>query len=49
MKLIHNGGYNDSERESYKEIIFSNTIQSMRCVSHSCYGLAAALPSRLQR
>ena len=30
MKLIHHGGYNDSERDSYKEIIFSNTIQSMR-------------------
>lgn len=32
MKLIHHGGYNDAERESYKEIIYSNTIQSMRCV-----------------
>ena len=32
MKLIHHGGYNDSERDSYKEIIFSNTIQSMRFV-----------------
>ena len=32
MKLIHNGGYNDAERESYKEIIFSNTLQSMRYV-----------------
>ena len=31
MKLIHHGGYNDQERESYKEIIYSNTIQSMRC------------------
>jgi guanine nucleotide-binding protein G(i) subunit alpha len=31
MKLIHHGGYNDAERDSYKEIIFSNTIQSMRC------------------
>jgi len=32
MKLIHHGGYNEQERDSYKEIIFSNTIQSMRCV-----------------
>src|SRR6188768_2201598 len=32
MKLIHHGGYNDSERDSYKEIIYSNTIQSMRYV-----------------
>jgi len=32
MRLIHHGGYNDQERESYKEIIFSNTIQSMRAI-----------------
>jgi len=32
MKLIHSGGYNDQERESYKEIIFSNAIQSMRAI-----------------
>ena len=32
MKLIHHGGYNEQERDSYKEIIFSNTIQSMRSV-----------------
>lgn len=30
MKLIHHGGYNEQERDSYKEIIFSNTVQSMR-------------------
>jgi len=30
MKLIHHGGYNETERDSYKEIIYSNTIQSMR-------------------
>jgi len=32
MKLIHHGGYNEQERESYKEIVFSNTIQSMRAI-----------------
>jgi guanine nucleotide-binding protein G(i) subunit alpha len=32
MKLIHHGGYNESERDSYREIIFSNTIQSMRAI-----------------
>lgn len=32
MKLIHHGGYNEQERDSYKEIIYSNTIQSMRYV-----------------
>ncbi|KAF7731656.1 guanine nucleotide-binding protein subunit alpha [Apophysomyces ossiformis] len=30
MKLIHDGGYSYEERESFKEVIFSNTIQSMR-------------------
>lgn len=35
MKLIHHGGYNEQERDSYKEIIFSNTIQSMRYVPSS--------------
>lgn len=33
MKLIHHGGYNEQERDSYKEIIYSNTIQSMRYVT----------------
>ncbi|KAH6582148.1 hypothetical protein BASA50_003060 [Batrachochytrium salamandrivorans] len=32
MTLIHGSGYSRYERESYKEIIFSNTIQSMRAV-----------------
>ena len=32
MKLIHQGGFSQVERESYKEIVFSNTTQSMRCV-----------------
>ncbi|EIE75301.1 G-alpha protein [Rhizopus delemar RA 99-880] len=29
MKLIHDGGYTPEERESFKEVIFSNTMQSM--------------------
>ncbi|ORY05031.1 guanine nucleotide binding protein, alpha subunit [Basidiobolus meristosporus CBS 931.73] len=32
MKLIHDGGYTTGERESYREIIFSNTLQSMRVI-----------------
>ncbi|KAK9763361.1 guanine nucleotide-binding protein subunit alpha [Basidiobolus ranarum] len=32
MKLIHEGGYSVDERESFKEIIFSNTVQSMRVI-----------------
>ncbi|KIM45751.1 hypothetical protein M413DRAFT_442360 [Hebeloma cylindrosporum] len=43
MKLIHHGGYNDSERDSYKEIIFSNTIQSMRAILEAMPQLDLAL------
>lgn len=32
MKLIHEGGYSRDEREGFKEIIFSNTVQSMRVI-----------------
>jgi len=32
MKLINHGSYSSEERESYKEIIFSNTLQSMRVI-----------------
>ncbi|KTW29418.1 guanine nucleotide-binding protein subunit alpha [Pneumocystis carinii B80] len=32
MKLIHEGGYSVEERESFREIIYSNTIQSMRVI-----------------
>jgi len=32
MKLIHDNGYNKDERDSFKEIIFSNTVQSMRVI-----------------
>jgi guanine nucleotide-binding protein G(i) subunit alpha len=32
MKLLHHGSYSHQEREQFKEIIFSNTLQSMRAV-----------------
>src|SRR5262245_3651183 len=32
MKLMHEGGYNDRERQTHKDAIFSCTIQSMRAV-----------------
>jgi len=32
MKLIHDSGYSREEREAYREIVFSNTIQSMRVI-----------------
>jgi guanine nucleotide-binding protein G(i) subunit alpha len=32
MKLIHEGGYSTEEREAFKEIVYSNTVQSMRVI-----------------
>lgn len=32
MKLIREGSYTKDERAFYKEIIFSNTVQSMRVI-----------------
>jgi guanine nucleotide-binding protein G(i) subunit alpha len=32
MQLIHGAGYNSEERESFKEIVFSNIIQSMKVI-----------------
>lgn len=32
MKLIHEGGYSKEERDTFREIIYSNTIQSMRVI-----------------
>ncbi|KAG0165155.1 guanine nucleotide-binding protein subunit alpha [Apophysomyces sp. BC1015] len=32
MKLIHDGGFSLDERAAYREIIFSNTIQSMHVI-----------------
>lgn len=43
MKLIHHGGYNEQERESYKEIIYSNTVQSMRAILEAMPALDIAL------
>ena len=32
MKLIHEGGYSNEERDFMKDVIFSNTVQSMRVI-----------------
>lgn len=40
MKLIHQGSYSDKERENYKEIIYSNTVQSM----HVSFQISLKLP-----
>jgi len=43
MKLIHEGGYSPDERESFKEVIFSNTVQSMRCIVEAMEGMEIPL------
>jgi guanine nucleotide-binding protein subunit alpha len=32
MQLIHGAGYSAEERETFREIVFSNTVQSMRVI-----------------
>jgi guanine nucleotide-binding protein G(i) subunit alpha len=43
MKLIHEGGYSRDERESFKEIIFSNAVQSMRVILEAMESLELPL------
>ena len=43
MKLIHEGGYTRDECESFKEIIFSNTVQSMRVILEAMESLELPL------
>src|ERR1043165_5972019 len=43
MKLIHEGGYSQEERESFKEIIFSNTVQSMRVILEAMENMGLSL------
>jgi guanine nucleotide-binding protein subunit alpha len=45
MKLIHDSGYSDEEREAFKEIIFSNTAQSMRVILEAMATMGIALGS----
>jgi len=43
MKLIHEGSYSPEERESFKEIIYSNTVQSMRVILEAMESLELPL------
>lgn len=43
MKLIHDAGYSQEEKEAYKEIIFSNTVQSMRVILEAMQNMAIAI------
>ena len=43
MKILHNGGFNDGDRAFFKEIIFSNTVQSMRTILEAMLYLSIEL------
>ncbi|KAI9224316.1 guanine nucleotide binding protein, alpha subunit [Blastocladiella britannica] len=43
MQLIHGAGYSDEERAAYREIIFSNVIQSMKVILDAMETLGIAL------
>ena len=43
MKLIHDSGYSKDDRDSFKEIIFSNTVQSMRVILEAMESLELPL------
>ncbi|KAL1924713.1 uncharacterized protein VTP21DRAFT_4367 [Calcarisporiella thermophila] len=49
MKLIHDGGYSNDERESFKEIIFSNTVQSMRVILEAMETMGISLASDISK
>ena len=46
MKLIHEGGYTRDECESFKEIIYSNTVQSMRVILEAMESLELPLDTQ---
>lgn len=43
MKLIHDNGYSQEEKEAFKEIIFSNTVQSMRVILEAMQNMGISL------
>ncbi|KAK9452401.1 guanine nucleotide binding protein, alpha subunit [Limtongia smithiae] len=51
MKLIHQGGYTSAERAEFREIVFSNTVQSMKVIieAMSVLGMPLADPAHNTR
>ncbi|KAI8578345.1 hypothetical protein K450DRAFT_247475 [Umbelopsis ramanniana AG] len=49
MKLIHDGGYSEDEREAFREIIYSNTVQSMRVILEAMETLSVPLREQHNR
>ncbi|KAG8957754.1 guanine nucleotide-binding protein subunit alpha [Tulasnella sp. 419] len=43
MKLMYEGEYNDAERQAFKEIIFSNTVQCMQVILQALDTLGLSL------
>ncbi|KAJ3164685.1 guanine nucleotide-binding protein subunit alpha [Geranomyces variabilis] len=43
MKLIHENGYSSDERLAFREIIFSNTVQSMRVIMDAMHDMGIQL------
>ncbi|KAI8928369.1 guanine nucleotide binding protein, alpha subunit [Entophlyctis helioformis] len=43
MTLIHGSGYSQQEKEAFKEIIFSNTAQSMRVILEAMQNMGIPL------
>lgn len=43
MKLIHDSGYTKEERDEFKEIIYSNTVQSMRVILEAMEAMQVSL------
>jgi len=43
MKLIHDSGYSQEERETFREIVFSNTVQAMRAILEAMESLGLSI------
>jgi guanine nucleotide-binding protein subunit alpha len=43
MQLIHGPGYTQAERDAFKEIIFSNVVQSMRVILEAMQNMGIPL------
>ena len=49
MTLIHGTGYSAQEKEAYREIIFSNTVQSMKVIIEAMGVMGISLDSKNER
>ena len=47
MRLMYRDPYQDEEREAYREVVFSNTLQSMQAVIKGFHILEVAVPANL--